>query len=910
MMKIKKNDRSCIVGTFFVLFFILIGGCGGAGNEKKDDGKPTEKFILPEDIEKEEISGTGYSAFILIDKNGLPHIKADDMENGLFALGYFMARMRYAQMDMLRVVANGLVSSIVDLPEAREFDSMTVKTLIHLETGKLVPEVQWEMLKEKAPSEARLFDAFIQGINLFIDRLGEGKEVLPPEYKTLLAVRKPSQENKEKFYFTAPQILAMARFQSWYLTGQKDITFERIISKMREKVEKDIWRRYFSELITARAGVNIFTLPSPQFSLEKSGMSEELRKFLAFMNLSPFYSSKSAGFSPGSNNWVISPSVSEEGTPMVANDPHLPLFNPPLWFPWQGEMGDNFYEGFALSGIPGILSGTNGKVAWGVTNAGFDSLDMWMENIREDEKCTSGFSAVHNPSDEKDDMCVMHTKVKIGSKSKPEISIFYCMKHGVILGRKDEVLEGNIPGELELSPGEYISFRWNGHQASLEPLFFFKIINSQSVDEFMENIKGFEVAPINFVFADLDGNIGYGTFALLPQRNWNLYKFPPIEILPSDGCCDWENWVPKDKFPYVKNPPKGFIATANNDLPGYTEDGDPFNDPIYLFWSYDPGYRVAEITHVIQEKIDEKGKVSLEDMKLFLRNTVSYWTRGVLPWVVEELGKNDGRMSDTERKSLELLRSWDMTCLSGFKLDNLKELSFSEVDSQDVRKDSSACTIFWVLTNRLIINTFSDEISLAGESISGVFEDYFLKQIYYYATGTQRKTFFDDVKTQDRDESASEILYRSFSEAVKYLSDEFGEEPESWLWGKIAKMKLYHFASQVGFGAFDIGPFPIDLGPVAPAVAWVSLTSQDPKKGFIMTGGPSMRVVYLPRGEKFRAVFAFPGGVAGFGKNGLTKPDPDSFFTNLLPTYFGDEFISFSDLTQPENFIKAIQIIR
>lgn len=873
------------VFTFLVPFLLFLS-CQA---QKK------ENFLdkIPSNIPREEVKNSQLSAIILIDKNGIPHIKSDDFLSGIFALGYIMAKARYSQLDLLRVISNGMVSSIIDIEQAREVDALTLRTLLNPSTGKLVTDIQWELLQSQKLSSALLLLAFTEGINFYIKRLSEGLEELPPEYSSILSARNPKND-PQKFFFTPQQVLAIARFFEWYLTGEGDLALDSLREYIKEVVGDEVFGSYFLEMLTARAGVNIFTLPAPP-----SLPNPIIFDVLDFLSASGKF---------GSNNWVISATLTADGKPIVANDPHLPLFNPPLWFPWKGEFGKDIIEGFALAGIPGILSGTNGKVAWAVTNGGYDSLDIYKEFLKADANCKTGFKFIHNHSRPSDDLCVESSEIKISSSRSFEL--FYCKKHGVILGKREEVLKGKIPAQVVLSEGEFLSFRWNGGEQSREVLVFLDILLAEDVQEFLKRATDFEVAPINFVVADLKGNIGYSTYALLPDRKWNLYQFPPIVALPTDGCCDWERWIEKSKFPHTINPPKGFIATANNDLPGYTADGDPFDDPIYLFWSYDPGYRIAEITYMIQEKL-KKGKISVSDVKEVQHDTVSYWTRGFLPSFLNALSSFQTDMTDLEKKALSLLRSWDMTCKSGFTLSDLESLRFNEVDDQNVRKNSSACTIFWVSVTNIIKNTFSDEFEKYKLKISPSFEDYFLKQLYFFSQGTHKIDFFDDLRTDSVRENFEYIAFLSFRQAVSYLSEKFGQNPESWLWGRLSKLKLFHFTSFANLSLFDIGPFPVDFGPVAPSVAWVYLVTDNPEKDFIIQGGPSMRSVAVPDDKSglFSIEFAFPGGIFGFGKD-LQKPDISKHFNDLLPTYFGKDYIKFKRLTDFDNFEKVIVLTR
>ncbi len=413
MTKNKNTKRKFIVPLFsfiiLIYFSFILVFCS-----KKEESN--QKFSIPENIQKEEIKNPNYSAYIFIDKNGIPYIKANSFKDGLFALGYIMAKMRYAQLDLLRVVSYGMVSSILDIEEARKVDSLTIRTLLNPSSGRLVPDLQFELLQKQRPDIAEIFNAFVEGLNFYIIRLSQDKEEIPPEYESILSVRNP-KNNPEKFFFTPQHILAIARFFEWYLTGQGDLALDTLRQALKNSVGNEIYQKYFNEMLTARAGVDIFTLPSPRF------LKKEEQVILNLIDIFfTFFSPRKAG----SNNWVVSSTLTTLGVPIVANDPHLPLFNPPLWFPWKGDFGGNLIEGFALAGIPGILSGTNGKVAWAVTNGGYDSLDIWKEVIVKDTKCASGFKALHNPSSADDDECILESTQKIGSGK--QIKVFLLLK--------------------------------------------------------------------------------------------------------------------------------------------------------------------------------------------------------------------------------------------------------------------------------------------------------------------------------------------------------------------------------------------------------------------------------------------------------------------------------------------------
>lgn len=773
--------------------------------------------------EKMEISETikvGKKADIYIDVLGIPHIFAESLEEAFFAQGYIVGRMRLWQVDSIRRTAKGMLSSLIDVPEALEQDKFTL-TIMTARDGKKIEEKIWNRLKGK--EEAKLIRAYVDGLNAYLKRLKGGDGTLPHEYTFLGLTVDDIPE------FTPQDIIAIARFQAWYLSSTYDE--EKWFGELKDKLPNNLLSLYLRSAPADR----VYTLP----------------QFYSCPRCSP----------PASNNWVISGGVSSTGRPILANDPHLRFTNPPLWYAVHIKTSDIELAGFTIACLPGIMIGTNGHIAWGVTNTGYDVLDIYKEEKVKKTNCESGYAVVFQGKK----VCILKVEHKIETRGGPEsVTVFVVPHHGPMIGD--------------------VSIRWTGHEETREIEGSLGLLKARNVDEALLAIKKFDIAALNFVLAD-QHNIAYASFAMVPRREWDLYKYPPYFPLPGTGCCEWTGWLELDKLPHAKN--LDFIATANNDLVGITDDNDPFNEGHYLYFAYDIGFRIGRITEVLSQ---QAGKLSVDDMKKLQLDIRSRFAARIVPYIVSALEQRN-----VESEALDILKTWNFTCPSGYKVRFGKDgkpviaggtLVFDE-DDENIGESYSA-SLFWTLISILIEKTFKDEFE--KYTGSDYFKESYAVKSLLYMLESGNETFFDDVNTPET-EHFSDIVLSSFEEAIEKLSRRM------WRWGDLHKIVVSHFFSMAGLPIFDLGPYPVEGCRFTPNTSWFSLKWEEQDVPFRAIAGPSLRVIMSANGNGFKILWSMPGGQSGFNDpkkaSTLREINLENNFGDILPYWLSGLYLDF-----------------
>ena len=296
----------------------------------------------------------------------------------------------------------------------------------------------------------------------------------------------------------------------------------------------------------------------------------------------------------GSNDWVISGERTVSGKPILANDPHLGFGMPSVWImnglhcrtiddgcPWD-------VVGVTFPGAPAVVLGHNARIAWGATNVGPDTQDLFVE--KPDPADPAGRYLYQGASVAYD---VRHETIKVGGGADVEIDI-RSTRHGVVLSDVDE----------RLDDGPVLSLRWTTTaevDVALET--FFAIDNATNFDDFKAAFDGYGSPSQNFVYADVDGHIGYVLPGLIPIRAGERTGDRVRD--GSSGSQEWTGYVPREALPWQLDPAGGQIVSANN---------APV-DAQYPFWlgsDWDPGYRAARIT---ERLAGVPGKLTAEDMR-------------------------------------------------------------------------------------------------------------------------------------------------------------------------------------------------------------------------------------------------------------------------------------------------------
>ncbi|WP_370567331.1 penicillin acylase family protein [Deinococcus sp. DB0503] len=314
----------------------------------------------------------------------------------------------------------------------------------------------------------------------------------------------------------------------------------------------------------------------------------------------------------GSNDWVIAGSRTASGKPILADDPHLALSSPMLWYLADVQGPRLRAIGATIPGLPGIVIGRNDRVAWGVTNVNPDVQDLYIEP--DGAKLTA------------------RTEV-IKVKGQPDVHLTVReSEHGPIIS---DVGAGAV--------GPRVALKWTALQPGDTTLEAFLGLNyARNWPDFVAALKRYVAPSQNFVYADVDGNIGYYAPGRVPiRRGWDG-SLP----VPGDGQHEWTGFIPFAQLPHTFNPAHGLVVTANNKV---VPEGYPFNLGNIRNWA-EP-YRAERITALLTQKPRE---LTVDDVKRVQLDTVSLVWRDLKPFLLAT--RPDG---DLSRQALEQLRGWN-----------------------------------------------------------------------------------------------------------------------------------------------------------------------------------------------------------------------------------------------------------
>ncbi|UCD83248.1 MAG: penicillin acylase family protein, partial [Deltaproteobacteria bacterium] len=859
----------------------------GCGKEiSKKDQSPFSSIPISETHIFDQLTA---EVEVIRDTYGIPHIYAHNQEDLAFVLGYVAASDRLLQMDLFRREPLGELSAIID-------DSMVDSDINYRIMGF---RRQAEMIYNhpEFPEELKTtLDLFSQGINAYISELDKGS--IPVEHSLL------GLEVEDIRPWTPLDTLAVARYESYHLsfTGndkksnwKRKSHFEKAFPGREDDLYGVLQRFAPPTDTTIVPGFHLTEAPaspllSPPSRLS-SGKSIPLDPSIVNKLVSP---EKKQGLSlfggvlSQSNNWVVGGTHTESGYPMLANDPHLSLMAPPIFYELHlntsllGE-GDLNVIGITFTPWPLVLIGHNERIAWGITTFSPDVTDVYLETITPSAVPGEAGTVLYN--DGQVPIQVLWETIEVRDSSPRKFPVLFVPHHGPIFRDSYEYDEGSNTITYNSCTGapqkcEALSFHWTGEDYSNEAMALYIIDRANNLDKFKEGLSYFEVGAQSFVYADVEGNIYFSGHSSIPKRPAAaLNTTTPVYLpLPGEGGYEWEEMLPDVRVPYVENPPEGFIVTANNDPCGLTTDNDLFNDtwkggdPYYLGYDYCSGFRAQRPTDRIKEVIDGGGKVSFEEMQSIQGDHYSLYAERLLPFILEATGPSSEIPGPSTLKSaVEYLEGWSLDTPAGT----------DESATQDEINDSVATSVFETWIHFIIDNTFGDEYDAANLGFPWSELDiraliYILEleppdKDYYFSvvncTGTRDEegicTGYDSPTTKTR----AEVISESLDQAIAYLQGEHGyntDDMSQWRWGKLhtvtfehPALPMFNIPPEGGFARggtnFTVDPgFHDDRPP-----------NQEGKIDFSYGGGPQMRMVVELQPGAIRGENVIPGGDSG-----------------------------------------------
>ncbi len=708
--------KKIIIGIFITIIVVLIAAYG---------------FVyylshrgIPDYDDHITMKGLTGEAIVYRDQYAIPHIYAKNEPDLYRAVGYCMAQDRLFQMDMIRRLTSGRLSEIVG-EKAVDID--------YLMRALKITEKSQKIYKKTDKKVTQTVDAFCEGVNQYIEK---NKDSLPVEF-TILGYK--PEEWLPEHSFNVIGYFSFDLSTAW----STEIFFHKVLQKVGEERLREL-------LPDIPADKEVIF---PQFAEEATEF--ELRDALASacklieqMGLTIFH---------GSNNWAVAGEKSVTGKPFFANDMHLALNNPGIWYQMHHVVEGEFnVTGVVAPGQPFIVAGHNDHIAWGFTNVMLDDMDFYLERINPDNRDEYEFNGQWRK------MKVTREAIKLKDGREIEKEIRYTHR-------------GPVVSEIKKIQDKVISMRWIGNEDSNEVRSIFLLNRALNWDDFKNAMSTFRSVSQNTLYADTEGNIGLYCAAGIPIRE----KGDGISIMPGwTDEYDWKGRVPFEEQPHSFNPAKNYLSSANNK----TVDNAY---PHYISTWFAPDYRFRRIN----EMLEKKEKIAIDDIKNMHADFKSKLVQDLQSDLVDSLGKAMD-FSSLETRCFDILKSWDGI----------------------MNKDEAAPAIFDVFYLKFVEKIFGDEL---GDDLLQQFlsKNYIVNHSIKQLLKNKSSVWFDDVATTDKKEGFDDIVFAGFRESVKWLTDELGEDPSKWQWGEIHQLTLEHPLGSVKIldqiFKLNRGPYPV-----------------------------------------------------------------------------------------------------
>ncbi|MBE9582830.1 penicillin acylase family protein [Mucilaginibacter sp. JRF] len=720
------------------------------------------------EIGNDELSLPGLTDEVTIkfDERRIPHIFAKNSHDLYYAQGYITARDRLWQMDIQTRSAAGRLSEVVG-DKALERD----RTARRMGMAYGAENTLKCIMKDSVMS--KVINAYTEGINAHIAGLKE--KDYPLEFKLMGYKPEPWKPINCAF---------LLKLMSQTLAGGSD---QFAMTNTLQLFGADVMRELFPDrpvhdepIIPAGTKWNFKPLTVPQPS----------KSFVAQINAAAKPQQKVEGI--GSNNWAISGSKSANGYPILANDPHLNLTFPSIWYQIQmSAPGVNVY-GVSLPGAPCVVIGFNNKVSWGVTNVDAAVLDWYQIKFRDAKKTEYWYKNRWNK--------VTRRIEEIAVKGKPTIydTVLYT-HHGPVVYESADKKNKQAPEYIPVGN----ALRWIAHDESDEFKTFYLLNRAANYADYRKALQYYSAPAQNFIFADVNKDIAITPNGKIPLKYAEQGKY----IMDgSDAGNDWHGFIPYTHNPTVKNPPRGFVSSANQFSTDKTY-------PYYMNWQfggYERGKRINDRLGVMQ-------KATVDSLRLLQLDDYSIVAQDVLGSMLTYLDTT--KLDDAQMEAYQILKQWD----------------------RHYAVNSAGPSIFDGWWRKFMALTWNDqfnnrEIPLRTPN-RDITEQLLIKQ--------PQSKWFDNERTPVV-ETAADVVNRAFILTVDDLVRLHGKPGKSWTRAQVKPFEVAHLAGLDGLGS---GNF---------ATPGTGLTVNALVDGH----GPSWRMV-VQTGPQVKGYGIIPGGQSG-----------------------------------------------
>jgi penicillin amidase len=731
------------------------------------------------------IAGLRARVRVIYDRRGVPHIFAASEEDAYRALGYVVARDRLFQLDVQTLAASGRLTELGG-PAALDVDRETRALGLPRSAEKKLAALDTSRSAERAVL------AYADGINAYIDAMRPAE--IPVEYRLLGRV--PERWRPEN---------------SMHLLNRMSYTLARQTTEVeRLAIASRVGREAAQALIPVDNGIQEPIEPNglggPRFDLEPppppgrpdvpatsvASSGDPLGVLLAAAG------ARDRDEVRGSNNWAVSPSRTKNGYALLAGDPHLELTLPSTWYEAHVVVpGALDVYGVTLPGLPFVIIGFNRDIAWTFTNVGADVLDFFQETV---------------------DDPVRPTRYRVDGEWRPlELRTeIYRDRSGAEIAR--DTLYFSHRGPLTRLLGGWHSMRWTALDVTTEASNFERVARATTADEFLDAMSSYRVPAQNMLVADRQGNIAIRSTGFYPTRAGDGRG-----DLVRDGslaASDWQGSLPLADYPFSKNPPRGYLSSANQ------QPADPARRARYLGFDWPAPWRAMRINELLRAD----SAVTPDAMRRYQLDPRSPRAELFVPAFLEaaERRRAAGRAGETLERAAELLAQWTRRYTPDDQRAVLFEMAMRQLADRT-----------WDELDRVPGDTTTRPRRVATPGAT----------VLLSLLGAPESPWWDSRTTAEVTEGRDDILVASLEAALDAAIRAHGEpEAGGWRWDRVLRARVDHL---LGIGAFSRRRLGFQGGP--------GLLNPGSFEG---DHGASWRMV-VELGPTVRAWAIYPGGQSG-----------------------------------------------
>jgi penicillin G amidase len=829
----------------------------------------------------EYLSGLRERVTVVRDRFGVPHITASSDHDVYFMMGYLHAHDRFFQMDVMRRRGGGTLAEM--LGEGLLESDVLLRTL---GIGRSAER----SLSAYTSDAVALMQAYSDGVNAWLD-----SNSLPHEYEALEITRVPRWKPLDSV-----TIVKLIQFELSFSTLDLENTDALLIYQAAGQANGfDGTSLFFDDIFRSAPFDTAVTIPraagTPSLSsletqslpvqsqiiglashaqqMIRPGVREAARKFVEGYKRHPLLNRAELGI--GSNWWIVSGSKTDTGNAMLANDPHLVLGTPSIFYEIHLTVDThsapmNVY-GVSYSGVPGVFLGQNERISWGATTGSTDITDFFVESL----VIENGIPIATRYKDEIEPLVIIPEEFKMNQ-----------VQNGVA----DDVIvvspdNAPVPPATLIAPRrnngpvfpggltDGFSIQFAGASATRDLEGIFALARARNLTDFKQGLQLLEVGSLNWAYADVNGNIATFVNGNVPLREdlreGTIDGLPPFLLRDGTGILKNE-WIPRsdpgpgfnyeslpfEEMPQTVNPAQGFLVNANNDPIGISLDNNLINQTrsegfYYISSGFSPGFRAAKITDLLKQQLNDdrcRGKISFQDMQRIQNNVQLFDAEVFTPYIVRAFNKARSAGAPAWlaalaydpgiREAVWRLSNWDYSAPTGIsKGYDARDINgFRQLPSNNEIFNSVATTIYTVWRSQILANTIIATLQRTGLEDIRPSDDLMLVDLRFLldnfstnqGVGASGLDFFATLEVDAPPAIRRDgIILKSLKDALDILaSDAFADafggstNQNDYRWGKLHRITFAHEFGGLApqFSVPTAGNF-VDLSPALPGLA-------------------------------------------------------------------------------------------